>query len=97
MIHQIRKMVGLVIAIVRGFAPETMVVEAFKKEKVDIPRAPALGLLLENVSSNNIVTHTHTHVHVHTHNTYTHRHHGTQPKIFSPESGPIVSNRPICS
>ena len=50
MIHQIRKMVGLVIAIVRGFAPETTLVEAFQKGKVDIPRAPALGLLLENVS-----------------------------------------------
>ncbi|CAI8054457.1 tRNA pseudouridine synthase A [Geodia barretti] len=50
MIHQIRKMVGLVIAIVRGFAPETTLVEAFQNGKVDIPRAPALGLLLENVS-----------------------------------------------
>ncbi|CAI8028525.1 tRNA pseudouridine synthase A [Geodia barretti] len=50
MIHQIRKMVGLVIAIVRGFAPETTLIEAFQKGKVDIPRAPALGLLLENVS-----------------------------------------------
>ena len=49
MIHQIRKMVGLVIAIARGFAPETTLVEAFQREKVDIPRAPALGLLLENV------------------------------------------------
>ena len=34
MIHQIRKMVGLVIAIVRGFAPETILIEAFQKSKV---------------------------------------------------------------
>ncbi|CAI8033222.1 tRNA pseudouridine synthase A, partial [Geodia barretti] len=34
MIHQIRKMVGLVIAIVRGFAPETTLIEAFQKGKV---------------------------------------------------------------
>ena len=53
MIHQIRKMVGLVIAIVRGFALETVLVEAFRRDKVDIPRAPALGLLLENVSKQN--------------------------------------------
>ena len=52
MIHQIRKMVGLVIAIVRGFAPETVLVEAFQRDKVDIPRAPALGLLLEQILKN---------------------------------------------
>jgi tRNA pseudouridine38-40 synthase len=49
MIHQIRKMVGLIIAIVRGRTPETTLVEAFQRRKVDIPKAPALGLLLENV------------------------------------------------
>ena len=34
MIHQIRKMIGLVIAIVRGFTPESTLVEAFGKRKV---------------------------------------------------------------
>lgn len=34
MIHQIRKMIGLVIAIVRGFTPESTLVEAFGKKKV---------------------------------------------------------------
>ena len=34
MIHQIRKMIGLVIAIVRGFTPEDTLMEAFGKMKV---------------------------------------------------------------
>lgn len=34
MIHQIRKMIGLVIAIVRGFTPESTLVEAFGRKKV---------------------------------------------------------------
>ena len=51
MIHQIRKMVGLVVAIVRGHTPEDTIVRAYHKEKVDIPRAPALGLLLDSVST----------------------------------------------
>jgi len=38
-----------VIAVVRGYTPEDVIVRAFKKEKVDIPRAPSLGLLLEDV------------------------------------------------
>ena len=34
MIHQIRKMIGLVIAIVRGFTPETTLIESFGEKKV---------------------------------------------------------------
>ena len=40
---------GLVIAIVRGQTGEGMLARAYKREKVDIPRAPGLDLLLENV------------------------------------------------
>ena len=42
---------GLVIAIVRGHTSEEILVKAYEMEKVhvDIPRAPGLGLLLENV------------------------------------------------
>lgn len=40
---------GLVIAIVRGRTEEETLQRAYGKEKVDIPRAPGLGLLLENV------------------------------------------------
>ena len=44
------KVLGIV-----GLSPETTPVEAFQKGNVDIPRAPALGLLLENVSLSYIV------------------------------------------
>lgn len=43
-------MPGFVIAIVRGLVKEEEFERVFKREKVDIPKAPALGLLLENVS-----------------------------------------------
>ncbi|KAF7282430.1 hypothetical protein GWI33_002660 [Rhynchophorus ferrugineus] len=49
MLHQIRKMVGLLLAIIRGIAPEEIVNKAFDKEKVNIPRAPGLGLVLDYV------------------------------------------------
>lgn len=39
------------IAIVRGALEEKEFDKVFQAEKMDIPRAPALGLLLENVSS----------------------------------------------
>lgn len=50
MIHQIRKMIGMIIAIVRGHVQEDIMKTVFNKPKVDIPRAPSLGLLLDNVS-----------------------------------------------
>lgn len=49
MLHQIRKMVGLIIAIMRGHTTEDIFKEAFSEEKVNIPRAPGLGLVLEYV------------------------------------------------
>lgn len=36
MLHQIRKMIGLVIAIVRGYLTDDIIYEAFKPEKVTI-------------------------------------------------------------
>ena len=42
-------MVGLVFAIMRGFGERSKIEESFFKEKQDIPIAPSLGLLLENV------------------------------------------------
>ncbi len=41
---------GYVIAVVRGRLERSEFETAFTKEKVDIPKAPALGLLLDNVS-----------------------------------------------
>ena len=49
MLHQIRKMIGLVLAIMRGCADETKMEEAWGTQRVDIPRAPGLGLVLDEV------------------------------------------------
>ncbi|KAK4009375.1 tRNA pseudouridine synthase A isoform X2 [Daphnia magna] len=47
MLHQIRKMIGLTIAIMRGFTSKEILEKAFKMERVNIPTAPSLNLLLE--------------------------------------------------
>nr|XP_023396200.1 LOW QUALITY PROTEIN: tRNA pseudouridine synthase A [Loxodonta africana] len=49
MTHQIRKMVGLVVAIMRGHAPESLLEHSWGPTKVDVPKAPGLGLVLERV------------------------------------------------
>lgn len=49
MMHQIRKMIGLVLAVVRGMATKEIIIKALSDEKVNIPRAPGLGLVLEYV------------------------------------------------
>ncbi|CRK99788.1 CLUMA_CG013096, isoform A [Clunio marinus] len=49
MMHQIRRMVGLVIGIMRGYVGTDIVERAFKKEKLLVPQAPGLGLVLDTV------------------------------------------------
>ncbi|XP_012586677.1 PREDICTED: tRNA pseudouridine synthase A, mitochondrial isoform X1 [Condylura cristata] len=49
MTHQIRKMVGLLVAIVKGYAPESALERSWGEAKVDVPKAPGLGLVLERV------------------------------------------------
>lgn len=49
MMHQIRKMIGLVIAVIKGYATESVIERSWGKEKVDVPKAPGLGLVLERV------------------------------------------------
>ncbi|XP_012386326.3 pseudouridylate synthase 1 homolog [Dasypus novemcinctus] len=49
MTHQIRKMVGLVVAIAKGYAPESALERSWGLEKLDVPKAPGLGLVLERV------------------------------------------------
>lgn len=49
MLHQIRKMVGLALAIIRGFADESALSKATTKIIMDIPTAPGLGLMLDQV------------------------------------------------
>lgn len=48
MLHQIRKMVAMATLVVRTGCPLSRIHTCFGKTKVNIPKAPALGLLLEN-------------------------------------------------
>ena len=48
MMHQIRKMVSMAALVVRcGACPSTHIPESYSAEKLSIPKAPGLGLLLE--------------------------------------------------
>lgn len=47
MMHQIRKMVGMVALIVRCGCDPKRIAESYGPEKISIPKAPSLGLLLE--------------------------------------------------
>ncbi|KAF9186336.1 tRNA pseudouridine synthase 1 [Haplosporangium sp. Z 767] len=47
MLHQIRKMVALIIMIIRTDTPMKLIPETFNANKINIPKAPSLGLLLE--------------------------------------------------
>jgi tRNA pseudouridine38-40 synthase len=64
MLHQIRKMIGMVIAVLRGFVYKTDIQKSFESQRVnalwirifngsyiqmDVPKAPGLGLLLERL------------------------------------------------
>ncbi|KAK3108999.1 hypothetical protein FSP39_020581 [Pinctada imbricata] len=47
--HHIRKMIGITIAIVRGYCGEEVIEKSWGHKKVDIPKAPGLGLLLRSL------------------------------------------------
>lgn len=47
MLHQIRKMVAMAALVVRANAPIERIKEAFGPKRINIPKAPSLGLLLE--------------------------------------------------
>jgi len=47
MLHQIRKMIALAVLIIRTNSPVDVLKGLYEKDKVSIPKAPALGLLLE--------------------------------------------------
>ncbi|XP_034939398.1 tRNA pseudouridine synthase A isoform X2 [Chelonus insularis] len=53
MLHQIRKMIALAIGIVRNLTTEDKIHEAFTHNKLDIPIAPGLGLVLDHVHYDN--------------------------------------------
>ncbi|KAM4749010.1 pseudouridylate synthase 1 homolog [Rhinophrynus dorsalis] len=52
MLYQIRKMVGLIIAVARGIIPSDFLPQCVQMEKVNIPPAPGLGLVLDCVHYN---------------------------------------------
>ncbi|KAF7722325.1 tRNA pseudouridine synthase 1 [Apophysomyces ossiformis] len=47
MLHQIRKMISMALLSVRSKTPLSIIEKSFGPEKINIPKAPALGLLLE--------------------------------------------------
>lgn len=47
MLHQIRKMIAMAVLVVRTGCPLDRISDAFGQTKINIPKAPALGLLLE--------------------------------------------------
>ncbi|CAH9128832.1 unnamed protein product [Cuscuta epithymum] len=48
MLHQIRKMVGLAVAIMRNCSPESLIQTAFRKDvNINVPMAPEVGLYLD--------------------------------------------------
>lgn len=47
MLHQIRKMISMATLVTRCGCPVTRISDAYKPQKINIPKAPALGLLLE--------------------------------------------------
>ena len=55
MLHQIRKMIGMAIAVVRGDADESVITDSWNTDRIDIPRAPGLGLMLEEVRKKSLL------------------------------------------
>lgn len=49
MMHQIRRMVGLLLAVARDVTDESVFERAFSDSTVDLPTAPGLGLVLDQV------------------------------------------------
>ncbi|PWN35087.1 pseudouridine synthase, partial [Meira miltonrushii] len=47
MLHQIRKMIGLLVLVGRTTAPASLIPETFGPARIHVPKAPGLGLLLE--------------------------------------------------
>ncbi|CAD6900864.1 unnamed protein product [Tilletia controversa] len=47
MLHQIRKMIGLLVLIARTPTPASLIAETYGPARIHVPKAPGLGLLLE--------------------------------------------------
>lgn len=51
-LHQIRRIIGMTIAVVKGHADLDILARTFTPAKIIVPRAPGLGLLLDTVFFN---------------------------------------------
>lgn len=49
MLHQIRKMIGMTLAVLRGHTDSATITRAFTADRLDLPMAPGLGLVLDQV------------------------------------------------
>lgn len=49
MLHHIRKMIGLMVSIIRGYCGLEAMEKSWGSEKIDIPKAPGLGLFLDKL------------------------------------------------
>lgn len=49
MLHQIRKMVGMALAVVRNVTSAETIIRSFTEASLDLPMAPGLGLVLDQV------------------------------------------------
>lgn len=49
MLHHIRKMIGLMISIVRGYCSDEVLLKSWGPMKMDIPKAPGMGLFLDEL------------------------------------------------
>lgn len=49
MLHQIRRMIGFALAVIRGIVEDDMLKRALTKENIHVPTAPGLGLVLEQL------------------------------------------------
>ncbi|XP_044736563.1 tRNA pseudouridine synthase A isoform X2 [Chrysoperla carnea] len=49
MLHQIRKMIGLALAVIRGLTTNETIERSWSEDRIDIPMAPGLGLVLDQV------------------------------------------------
>lgn len=49
MLHQIRRMIGFALAVIRGIVGEDMIERSLTKENVNVPTAPGIGLVLEQL------------------------------------------------
>lgn len=47
MLHQIRKMIGLALAVIREITTGETITRSFKENRIDLPMAPGLGLVLD--------------------------------------------------